>query len=253
MIDVRGLTKAFPASDGGEILAVDRVTFQVEPGAIYGLLGPNGAGKTTTMRMLLGLITPTAGEAMIAGYRCTTEATEVKRQIGLVAAGTGVYPNMTAREMLQYFGELYGVPNDLLRPRIDELARHFGFAELLGRRLTTLSTGQRQRVSFARSLVHAPPVMLLDEPTLGLDVVGTRRVMDFLTHLRQEGKAVILCTHRLEEAERVCDRFGLMHHGRIVLEGTLADLRARTGCSGLFEIFSRLLDNQLVPAPGGVG
>src|SRR5277367_1601099 len=145
---------------------------------------------------------------------------EVKRRVGLVSAGAGLYQGLTAREMLLFFADLYGVPQDDARAELGRLAHLLGLTEFLDQRCGTLSTGQKQRVNLARALIHRPPVMLLDEPTLGLDVLGSQVVAEFVMHLRSEGKAVILTTHRLDEAERLCDRFGLLHCGALVCTGT---------------------------------
>ena len=214
MIDVEGLTRRFALSDGGEVLAVDNISFHAASGEVFGLLGPNGAGKTTTLRMLLGLLRPTSGRAAIAGYDSRLQPEEVKRRVGLVSANIGIYPHLTVRETLLFFGDLYGVSPAAAAEEIARLAHLFGLAEMLSRRCGTLSTGQRQRLNLARALVHRPPVLLLDEPTHGLDVLGSQVVAEFVAHARTEGKAVILTTHRLDEAERLCDRFGLLHKGR---------------------------------------
>lgn len=240
MIQVDRLTKEFPLPLGGKVLAVDGVSFEVKAGEVYGLLGPNGAGKTTTIRMLLGLLQPTSGEAIIGGYRSMTNPDEVKRRVGLVSASAGVYQWLTVREMLLFFADLYGVPIDHATREVERLSRILGITELLDRRCGTLSTGQKQRLHLARSLIHSPPVMLLDEPTLGLDVLGSQVVHEFMSHLRDQGKAVILSTHHLDEAEHLCDRFGLLHRGRLVSEGTLQELQTRTGCRGLAEMFLKL-------------
>lgn len=240
MIDVRDLTKIFAISGGRELTAVDRISFSVDAGEVYGLLGPNGAGKTTTLRLLLGLLSPTEGYAAIGGFRSVDFPDEVKRRVGLVAANAGLYQYLSPREMLLFFADLYGVPLADARRELDRLVQLLGLGDFVDRYCATLSTGQRQRVNLARALIHRPPVMLLDEPTLGLDVLGTQVITEFIAHLRGEGKAVILCTHHLDEAERICSRFGLMHRGRIVAEGTLAALREQTGCASLVEMFLKL-------------
>jgi ABC-2 type transport system ATP-binding protein/sodium transport system ATP-binding protein len=204
------------------------------------LLGPNGAGKTTTLRMILGLLRPTAGRATIAGFHSSEFPDEVKRRVGLVSASAGLYPHLTVGEMLLFFADLYGVELAVARTELGRLANLLGLTELLRRRCATLSTGQRQRVNLARALIHRPPVMLLDEPTLGLDIFGSQVVAEFIQHLRGDGKAVILTTHRLDEAERLCDRFGLLHRGRIVSEGTLTQLRDQTGETNLVDMFLKL-------------
>jgi ABC-2 type transport system ATP-binding protein/sodium transport system ATP-binding protein len=222
------------------------VSFSVAQGAVYGLLGPNGAGKTTTLRMILGLLKPTSGQASIAGFGSSQFPDEVKRRVGLVAANAGLYQGLTVDEMLLFFADLYGMPVREARTELLRLSRLLGLDEFRNQRCGTLSTGQRQRVNLARALIHRPPVMLLDEPTLGLDVLGSQVVTEYLAHLRDEGKAVILTTHYLDDAERLCTRFGLLHHGQLVCEGTLEELRERTGCTSLMEMFLKL--SQVGPA-----
>lgn len=240
MIRVERLSKRFPMPGGADVVAVDDVSFAVEPGEVYGLLGPNGAGKTTTLRMLLGLLRPTSGQASIAGFGSERHPDEVKRRVGLVSANAGVYQGLTVEEMLLFFADLYAVPMDKARSELERLTHLLDMGAFVRQRCGTLSTGQRQRVSLARALIHRPPVMLLDEPTLGLDVLGSQVVVEYIDHLRQEGKAVILTTHYLDDAERLCTRFGLLHRGRLVSEGTLGELRERTGCSNLMAMFLRL-------------
>jgi sodium transport system ATP-binding protein len=240
MISVQQLTKRFPLPGGGSILAVDRLSFEVQPGEVYGLLGPNGAGKTTTLRMILGLLVPTSGQASIAGFTSSRQPDEVKRRVGLVAANAGLYPCLTVREMLLFFADLYAVPEPKALGELTRLSELLGLGDILERRCANLSTGQRQRVNLARALIHRPPVMLLDEPTLGLDVLGSQVIIEYIELLRREGKAVILTTHHLDDAERMCTRFGLMHLGELVSEGTLGELRERTGCQSLIDMFLKL-------------
>ncbi|MFO0787969.1 MAG: ATP-binding cassette domain-containing protein [Pirellulales bacterium] len=236
MITIHELTKRFLAG-GQSILAVDRLSFVVRAGEVYGLLGPNGAGKTTTIRMIVGLLRPDSGYAEVAGFRTTESPDVVKAHVGLVSANDGVYPWLTVREMLLFFADLYGLTPREANENLRMLAELFGLTPLLSRRCALLSTGQKQRVTLARALIHAPPVVLLDEPTRGLDVLGSQVVIDYVRALRDEGKAVIVSTHRLDEAERLCDRFGLLHQGTLRLEGTLAELREATGCATLVDMF----------------
>ena len=240
MIKVQGLSKRFPLPNGKDVLAVDDVSFAVKAGEVYGLLGPNGAGKTTTIRMILGLLQPTSGAATIGGFSSSDNPDEVKRRVGLVSASAGVYQWLSVREMLLFFADVYGVPIQSATQELERLSVVLGLEELLDRRCGTLSTGQKQRLHLARALIHSPPVMLLDEPTLGLDVLGSQVVHEFMAHLRDEGKAVILSTHHLDEAERLCDRFGLLHRGRLVIEGSLKELQDQTGCQGLVQMFLKL-------------
>jgi sodium transport system ATP-binding protein len=241
MIEAVNLTKRFRLDDGSWLAAVDGISFRVAAGEVYGLLGPNGAGKTTTMRMILGLIEPDSGYASVAGYRTGTQPDEVKRHLGFVSASDGVYPWSTIRETLLFFGDLYGLDYEVSQRRVEELARLMEFQPLLDRRAGTLSTGQRQRITLARGLIHDPPVVMLDEPTRGLDVMACKIVYDYVAHLRSIGKAVVICTHGLDEAERLCDRFGLLHRGRLDYEGSLEQLQQATGRKHLVEMFLEVI------------
>jgi ABC-2 type transport system ATP-binding protein/sodium transport system ATP-binding protein len=236
MLIVESLTKTFPLDDG-ELCAVDRLSFQIRPGEVFGLLGPNGAGKTTTLRMVLGLLEPDSGYAEVDGVRTADDPIAVKSRLGFVSASDGVYPWLSVREMLMYFADLYAVEPAVAEDRCEQLAELMGIESLLDRRAGTLSTGQRQRVTLVRGLIHDPPVMLLDEPTRGLDVVGVQTIFEYIAHLREVGKAVVVCTHRLDEAERLCDRFGLLHNGQMMYAGTLEELQQSTGRQHLVEMF----------------
>ena len=241
MISVSDLVKTFPAR-GGDVTAVNQLTFRVNPGEVYGLLGPNGAGKTTTLRMILGLLAPSSGIAEISGYRVTENPDEVKSRIGYASASVGVYPWLTPKEMLLFSADLYRVPPKHAAKRLSELIDLLDLTSFIGQRCATLSTGQKQRVNLARALIHDPPVMLMDEPTLGLDIVASKVVFDYIGHLRREKKAVIVCTHRLDEAQRLCDRFGLLHNGYLRHEGSLENLREATGRHDLTDMFLDLLE-----------
>jgi ABC-2 type transport system ATP-binding protein/sodium transport system ATP-binding protein len=245
MIQVHNLVKRFH-SFGREVLAVDHVSFTVSAGEVYGLLGPNGAGKTTTVRMIVGLLQPDAGYAEVHGYRTSQANDAVKARIGLVSAEDGVYPWLSVREMLLFFADLYGVPTPVARERLAPLSELLQLDSFLDRRCSTLSTGQKQRVTLGRALIHDPPVMLLDEPTRGLDVIGSQVVFEYIAHLRRQGKAIIVSTHQLDEAQRLCDRFGLLHQGRLQYEGTLDDLRRLTGRDSLVDMFVGLLGRPVV-------
>ncbi len=248
MIEVHQLTKAFEVN-GRKFLAVDDVSFSVSAGTVYGLLGPNGAGKTTTMRMVLGLLRPDSGYSEVSGMRSDIDSDGVKRQVGFVTSAGGVYQWLTAREMLSFFGDIYGITVSQTRDQIEQLSHLLDFGHLLDQRCTTLSTGEKQRLNLARALMHDPPVMILDEPTLGLDVVGSQTIFSYIELLKSKGKAVILCTHRLEQAQRVCDQFGMLHRGSIVREGTLEQLQQQTGRRDLVEMFVDLIDQDKAAAP----
>ncbi len=240
MISVTGLTRQF-RSNGKLLTAVSNLSFEVKAGEVYGLLGPNGAGKTTTLRMILGLLQPTCGDAVVDGFRVTRDSDEVKRRIGLVSASAGLYQWLTPREMLFFFADLYGVDPQKAAKRLSEISKLLDLSRFLDQRCATLSTGQKQRVTLARALIHDPPVMLLDEPTRGLDVVGTHIVFQYIEQLRSLGKAIVISTHRLDEASHVCDRMGLLHYGELRHEGTFPSLQQITGQTTLYDMFLQLL------------
>lgn len=248
MLVVHELVKRFQ-SNGQEVIAVKGISFRVEAGEVFGLLGPNGAGKTTTLRMMIGLLRPDGGFAEIDGYRTVDQPEQVKARIGLVSTSAGVYPWLTVREMLLFFADLYGVRPADARRNLEELADVLEMGKFLDQRCLSLSTGQKQRVTLARGLIHDPPAMLLDEPTRGLDVFGSKVVFDYIAHLRERGKAIIVSTHRLDEAERLCDRFGLLHEGRLYHDGTLTELQAATGRQSLVDMFLGFVGTDGEPEP----
>ncbi len=250
MIRVLNLRRTFQ-NGSNEIVAVDGLSFQVEGGEVYGLLGPNGAGKTTTLRMILGLLKPSSGDAEVSGFTVSKSPDEIKRRIGLVSSSAGLYQWLSPREILRFFGDLYGVPGAITEERSERLRELLDLTRFFDQRCSTLSTGQKQRVNLARALMHDPPVMLMDEPTRGLDVVGGKVIFDYIDHLRSEGKAVIVCTHRLDEAERLCDRFGLLFRGQIRHEGTLQEVQSASGHSSLNDVFLDLLQEPDSEVVGG--
>jgi len=244
LITVSSLTKEFSGPDGDPVRAVDDLSFAVSSGEVFGLLGPNGAGKTTTLRMMLGLMVPTRGDSTVNGRSVADSAAEVKRNVGFVSTSVGVYQWLTPREMLSFVADLYDVPQSKASERIERLAKLLDMNAFLDRRCSVLSTGQKQRVNLARALMHDPPVLFMDEPTRGLDIVGSQVVFEFLQHLRAEDKAVIICTHRLDEAERFADRFGLLHRGMLKHCGTLSELQQATGRTTLTEMFIDLMTDK---------
>jgi len=253
MIEVHDLVKIFPTTRGEEKRAVDGISFIVRPGEIYGLLGPNGAGKTTTLRMISGLISPTAGRTLLCGIDVMTSREAAKRCLGYLTASTGLYQRLSPRELLKYFGELIGMSRAAVNRRIDELVDWLDMRTFADLRCGGLSTGQKQRTNIARALMGDPPILIMDEPTLGLDVLTVRIVLDFIRAEGARGKAVILSTHYLDEAESLCHRFGLINDGRLVGEGDLPTLQSIAGCRRLSEIFLKLCGYEqhvLSGAPG---
>jgi sodium transport system ATP-binding protein len=236
MIEVVDLVKHFRAGDGSVVRAVDGVSFAVRPGEIVGLLGANGAGKTTTMRVLATLLAPTTGTARVGGCDVRTDPLGARRQLGYVSANTGVPDRLTPVEVLRSYGRLHGLEADLLEARIAMLVDVLDLGGCADRPCGRLSSGQRQRTSLGRALVHDPPALVLDEPTSALDILGSRALLDFLETLRAEGRAILLSTHRLHETERRCDRFVVIHAGRVVAEGS-RDALVEGRAGGLEEAF----------------
>jgi sodium transport system ATP-binding protein len=241
MIRVEALTKVFPNPDGSEKTAVNGVGFYVAAGEVYGLLGPNGAGKTTTLRMISGLLRPTSGRVLIGGADVTEHPESAKRHIGYLTANTGLYQRLTPYEVLEYFAALYGMSRQRARERVAELSDYLGMGEFLHLRCGALSTGQKQRTNIARALLADPPILVLDEPTLGLDVLSNRLILGLIAAQAQRNKAILLSTHALDEIESLCARIGLIHDGRLVAEGELSELRSRTGKQRLSEVFLSLV------------
>jgi sodium transport system ATP-binding protein len=241
MIHVQALTKSYADLRRGEFFALRGINFSAYPGRIFGLLGPNGAGKTTALRILSTVLRPTTGTATVNGYDVLTQPSLVRRQIGFVSANTGVYDRMTAWEMVQYFGRLFGVPDERLRPHMEELFTQLqmnDFRDVLGAKM---STGMKQKVSIARALVHDPPVLIFDEPTTGLDVLVARALLKSVAELRELGKCIVYSTHIMREVEKLCDRIAIIHRGAVLTEGTLAELREQHGEPDLEELFFRLI------------
>lgn len=241
MIQVENLVKTYRDLRRGPVLAVDHMSFEVRPGEILGLLGPNGAGKTTAMRILCTVLRPSGGIARVAGYDVATQPHEVRRHLGFMSANTAIYDRMSAWELVEYFGRLHGMSREQLRRRMEHLFADLqmnDFRDVLGARM---STGMKQKVSIARALVHDPPVLVFDEPTLGLDVLVARAVMQNIERLRSLGKCVLYSTHILREVERLCDRVAIVSQGRILACGTLAELRERYGEDDLEELFFRMV------------
>jgi sodium transport system ATP-binding protein len=241
LIQVENLVKSFRDLRRGVVHAVDHVSFEARAGEIFGLLGPNGAGKTTTMRILCTVLQPTGGRARVAGYDVATAPGQVRQHIGFMSMNTAIYDRMTAWELVEYFGRLYGMPAHRLRQRMEEVFETLQmnhFRDMLGARM---STGMRQKVSIARAIVHDPPVLIFDEPTAGLDVLVSRAVVESIEQLRGLGKCILFSTHIMREVERLCDRVAIVSRGRIQACGTLAELRQRHGEQDLEELFFRLV------------
>jgi sodium transport system ATP-binding protein len=241
MIEARGLSKHFHDKKRGQISAVDNVSFTCSPGSIYGLLGANGAGKTTTLRMLATILEPTGGTAIVFGHDIVDHPEKVRASVGFLSTATALYPRLTAQEMVEYFGRLNGLDEATLKKRIDDIFKRLDMDSFRDRRCDKLSTGMKQKTSIARTLVHDPPVMIFDEPTLGLDIMAARTIVNFIRECRQSGKTVILSTHIMTEVEKLCDVVGIIHNGKLLAEGTPAQLRDTYQENDLEEIFVKIV------------
>jgi len=236
------LTKVFRDRKGGDIRAVHGITFRCQPGQIYGLLGANGAGKTTALRLLATILQPTDGTARVAGFDIREQPEKVRASVGFLSTATALYGRLTPRETVEYFGRLNGLNGDKLRRRTEELFALLEINEFADRRCDKLSTGMKQKVSIARTLVHDPPVMIFDEPTLGLDVMAARTIVGFIRDCRSCGKTVIFSSHVMSEVQKLCDYIGIIHQGRLLAGGSLAELRQRTRQADLEEIFIQMVE-----------
>lgn len=241
MIEAEHLSKTFYLPAGKRIEAVRDVSLRVEQGEIYGLLGPNGAGKTTLLRMLGTILTPSSGSCRIAGVPVATHPLEARRRIGFLSGNTKIYGRLSPAEVLAYFGRLYNMSRQAVASRTQELAQLLDMEKFMRRRCETLSTGQLQKVSIARVLLHDPQVLILDEPTLGLDILTGQHILDFIEKARQRGKTVIFSTHYMTEAELLCTRIGLIHQGKLLAEGSLENLQQSTGTTNLKDAFLSLI------------
>ena len=241
MIIAENLTKTFRDRKRGLVRAVNNLSLTCRPGQIFGLLGANGAGKTTTLRMLGTLLEPTHGNATIAGYDIRENPQEVRRCIGFLSGSTALYGRLTAREMIEYFGQLNNLKGTDLSRRVDELIERLEIGEFQNGRCDKLSTGQKQRVSIARSIVHRPPVMIFDEPTSGLDVMTSQTIMAFIEQCRSDNLTVVFSTHIMSEVERLCDRVAIVHHGIVAAEGSVDELRQQTGETVMENAFLKIV------------
>ena len=241
MIHVEKLTKAYSDLRRGQFIALREVSFDAVPGQVYGLLGPNGAGKTTVLRILSTVLRPTSGTATVNGFNVLTQPSLVRHQIGFVSTNTAVYDRMTAWEMVEYFGRLYGLSEEHVQERMETIFHRLQMNEIRDVLGSKMSTGMKQKVSIARAIVHDPPVLIFDEATAGLDVLVARALLKTVAELREQGKCIIFSTHIMREAERLCDRIAIMHRGHILAEGSLDELLEIHHEDDLEELFFGLI------------
>ena len=238
---VKDLTKTYYDESRGPVHAVREIGFTCRPGEIFGLLGANGAGKTTTLRMLTTILKPTAGTARIMGFDVAGEPVEVRRHVGFYSATTALYPRLSARETIEFFARINGYSAARTPARVDELIERFGVEDYARTRIDKLSSGMKQKVAIARTVAHDPPILVFDEPTVGLDVLNALEMQAILTELKAQGKTILFSTHIMSEAEKLCDRIAVIHEGRILASGTLDALRERTGAHYLEDVFVSLI------------
>jgi sodium transport system ATP-binding protein len=242
VIQVDGLCKRFLDYQRGWVSAISDVSFECHPGAIFGLLGPNGAGKTTTLRILSTVLKPTSGRAIVAGHDVVADPQGVRANIGYMSASTGIYDRMTAWEMVEYFGQLYGLTAERLRTRMESIfawLKMNDFRDVLG---SKMSTGMKQKVSIARTIVHDPQVLIFDEPTSGLDVLVARAVLQNILDLRERGKTIVFSTHSMHEVEKLCSQVAIIHKGRVQAQGSPTLLLQQFDQPNLEELFFFLVD-----------
>jgi ABC-2 type transport system ATP-binding protein len=229
-----GLRKRF-----GDLTAVDGVSFEIAEGETYGLLGPNGAGKTTTVSIICGLLDANEGDVLVAGERIDTKSTRSKAAIGYVPQEVALYPDLSGEENLRFFGRLYGITGDDLKTRIDRLLAMVELSDRRGERVDTYSGGMKRRINIAAGLLHDPKLLILDEPTVGVDPQSRNAILESVAHLASEGMAVLYTTHYMEEAERLCDRVGIIDEGRLIAEGTRRELVSNLGQADRVEITAK--------------
>ena len=236
-VSVQNLRKFFYDESRGEVKAVDSVTFSCHPGEVFGLLGANGAGKTTTLRMLSTVLKPTGGSASVMGYDVLRQPEAVRQSLGFYSASTALYPRLTGKETLEFFSRINHFPMEKVGARVDELIARFGIEEYANARVEKLSSGMKQKISIARTIAHDPPVLIFDEPTVGLDVLNALDMVKVIRELRDEGKTIIFSSHIMSEVEKLCNRIGIVHRGRLLAMGTLESLQEATGHHYLEDIF----------------
>ncbi len=239
MIEVRDLHKAF-----GEVKAVDGVSFSARDGEITGLLGPNGAGKTTTLRMLYTLMTPDRGQVLVDGIDAAADPLAVRRQLGVLPDARGLYKRLSARENIDYFARLQGLPEELLKSRREALIKTLDMDDIADRRAEGFSQGQRVKTAIARALIHDPRNVILDEPTNGLDVMATRALRQFMTKLKAEGRCVLFSSHIMQEVGALCDRVVVIARGRVVADESPDALREQTGEANLEDAFVKIIGSE---------
>lgn len=242
MIQVEGLTKIFQDKKRGKIVAINNLNFNCPKGQVFGLLGPNGAGKTTTLRILATMMLPTKGVLTVNGLDVVRNAAKVRRQIGFLSSETGLYDRFTPRETVLFFGRINGMEDKIIKKKMTEIFQNLDMGDFQDVRVNKLSTGMKQKLSIARSIIHNPPVLILDEPTVGLDIITAKTVIEYVKSFRDQGKCIIYSTHIMREAEKMCDMIAIIHQGNLITQGTLDELKKNSKFNDLDEIFFELIN-----------
>lgn len=239
MISVKNLTKKFDS-----FVAVDNLNLEINDGEVFGLLGENGAGKTTTLRMIATMLKPNSGTVVVNNFDTVKDDEKVRENIGILFGGeTGLYDRLTARENIEYFGDLYDMSKDELNKSIDKVTKILNMEEYIDKRVGKFSKGMKQKTAFARATIHNPKILLLDEPTSGLDVTAAKQVHEFIKSCKEEGRTVIFSSHSMEEVEKLCDRVAIIHKGKLVVVGTLSELKEKYNDDDLTNLFTKLIEN----------
>lgn len=239
ILEVKNLTKEYK-----NFKAIEDISFEAHEGEIFGLLGPNGAGKTTTIRTIATMLTPTRGSAIVADFDIQKHPEQVRANIGVLTTDIGFYGRFSGRENLEYYGSLYNLSPERIGKRIDELGRLLEMNEFLDRKASEYSTGMKQKLAIARSVIHDPKVIIFDEPTSGLDVLASQTVLNFMRQAKNNKKCVLFSTHQMPDAERLCDRVGIIHKGKIIYNDTILALKSKTATSNLEDAFLKLVKEQ---------
>lgn len=242
MIEINNLSKKFWDKNTGEFFAVKNVNLTINKGEIFGLLGPNGAGKTTLLRMLIGILKPSYGEIIYNNIPLMGNEELIKTKVSFLSESTKLYEKLSIDEVLNYLGELYGIPKESLENKKNELYENFKINDFKNKAIGKLSTGQKQKCSIARVMLNNPEIYILDEPTLGLDVITSRSIIDFIKSEAEKGKTIIFSSHYMEEVEALCNRICLFHRGEVLDIGALEDFREKNYGNNLREIFLNHID-----------
>ncbi|MCD6237831.1 MAG: ABC transporter ATP-binding protein [Thermotogae bacterium] len=241
MIEVKNVTKVFDSRKKGKVTAVKDISFEVKKGEIFGLLGPNGAGKTTSLRMISTLMKPTKGTIRVNGFDVVKEPKKVRKGLGFLTSDMKLYDTLTPRELLEFFGRLNHLSEDTIEKRTEEISEYLDMKGFLDKKVGKLSTGMKQKAAISISLIHDPNVIVFDEPTNGLDVITAHTVMELLKDFRKRGKTILISTHVMSVAEKLCDKIGILLKGELKAIGALDDLRKRFGMMELEDIFFALV------------